>query len=115
MSHVGRSRAVPVSSAHIQRKVSKEKKGKVVDARCRDLTNSAVCQKGRENPGSVDLCDWHEVRFHPYRGSDGLTQHRISANSNPVTLFRLGYGHWRMFSNTAGTMSSARISSCDEW
>ncbi|KAF8136351.1 hypothetical protein EV363DRAFT_1319374, partial [Boletus edulis] len=40
--------------------VSKEKKGKVVDARCRDLTNSAVCEKGRANPGSVELCDWHE-------------------------------------------------------
>ncbi|KAI1795909.1 DNA repair helicase [Ganoderma leucocontextum] len=44
----------------IHPEVSKEKKGKVVDARCRDLTNSAVCTKGRENPGSVDLCDWHE-------------------------------------------------------
>ena len=43
--------------------VSKEKKGRVVDARCRDLTNSAVCQKGRENPGTVDLCDWHEVSY----------------------------------------------------
>ncbi len=32
-----------------------------MDARCRDLTNSAVCNKGRENPGSVELCDWHEV------------------------------------------------------
>ena len=42
-------------------KVSKEKKGKVVDARCRDLTNALVCEKGREDPGSVDLCDWHEV------------------------------------------------------
>ena len=42
--------------------VSKEKKGVVVDARCRDLTNAAVVQKGRDNPGSVDLCDWHEVR-----------------------------------------------------
>ncbi|KAG2368557.1 hypothetical protein BDR07DRAFT_1390929 [Suillus spraguei] len=40
--------------------VSKEKKGKVVDARCRDLTNSAVCEKGRADPGSVELCDWHE-------------------------------------------------------
>ncbi|KAI6039070.1 hypothetical protein EDC04DRAFT_2688920 [Pisolithus marmoratus] len=37
-----------------------EKKGKVVDARCRDLTNSAVCSKGRANPGSVELCQWHE-------------------------------------------------------
>ncbi|KZT57924.1 DNA repair helicase [Calocera cornea HHB12733] len=40
--------------------VSKEKKGKVVDARCRDLTNSAVCERGRADPGSVPLCDWHE-------------------------------------------------------
>ena len=45
----------------VHSQVSKEKKGKVVDARCRDLTNSAVCQKGREHPGSVELCDWHEV------------------------------------------------------
>ncbi|KAG1894495.1 uncharacterized protein F5891DRAFT_1255187 [Suillus fuscotomentosus] len=42
--------------------VSKEKKGKVVDARCRDLTNSAACEKGRTDPGSVELCDWHEVK-----------------------------------------------------
>ncbi|KIM87071.1 hypothetical protein PILCRDRAFT_815531 [Piloderma croceum F 1598] len=44
----------------IHPEVSKEKKGKVVDARCRDLTNAAVCEKGRQDPGSVDLCDWHE-------------------------------------------------------
>ena len=25
------------------------------------MTNSATCQKGRDNPGSVDLCDFHEV------------------------------------------------------
>ncbi|KAF5330740.1 hypothetical protein D9619_005756 [Psilocybe cf. subviscida] len=41
-------------------KVVKEKKGKVVDARCRDLTNSVACEKGRADPGSVELCDWHE-------------------------------------------------------
>lgn len=35
----------------------------MVDARCRDLTNSAVCEKGRADPGSVELCDWHEVRI----------------------------------------------------
>lgn len=40
--------------------VSREKKGKVVDARCRDLTNSWVTAKGKEDPGSVELCDWHE-------------------------------------------------------
>lgn len=41
--------------------ISKEKKGRVVDARCRDLTNAAVCEKGRADPGSVELCSWHEV------------------------------------------------------
>ncbi|KAG6890699.1 DNA-dependent ATPase of the nucleotide excision repair factor 4 complex [Termitomyces sp. Mi166 len=45
----------------IHPEVSKEKKGKVVDARCRDMTNTAACEKGRANPGSVELCDWHEV------------------------------------------------------
>ncbi|KAJ3514843.1 hypothetical protein NLJ89_g2127 [Agrocybe chaxingu] len=45
----------------INPEVAKEKKGKVVDARCRDLTNSAVCEKGRADPGSVELCDWHET------------------------------------------------------
>ncbi|KAG8866454.1 hypothetical protein FRC20_008500 [Serendipita sp. 405] len=40
--------------------VSTEKKGYVVDAKCRDLTNAAACEKGRANPGSVPLCDWHE-------------------------------------------------------
>ncbi|KAJ7632611.1 hypothetical protein FB45DRAFT_912930 [Roridomyces roridus] len=44
----------------IHPEVAKEKKGKVVDARCRDLTNSATCEKGRADPGSVELCDWHE-------------------------------------------------------
>lgn len=42
--------------------VSKEKKGKAVDARCRDITNAAVCEKNRADPGSVEVCDWHEVR-----------------------------------------------------
>ncbi|TFK29934.1 transcription factor TFIIH complex subunit Rad15 [Coprinopsis marcescibilis] len=40
--------------------VAKEKKGTVVDARCRDLTNSMVSEKNRQNPGSVPVCDWHE-------------------------------------------------------
>ncbi|CAG7849345.1 DNA repair helicase rad15 {ECO:0000303/PubMed:1319571}; AltName: Full=DNA repair helicase RAD3 homolog {ECO:0000305/PubMed:1534406}; AltName: Full=Protein rhp3 {ECO:0000303/PubMed:1534406} [Serendipita indica DSM 11827] len=40
--------------------VSTEKKGHVVDAKCRDLTSAAACEKGRANPGSVPLCDWHE-------------------------------------------------------
>ncbi len=41
--------------------VSKEKKGKVVDARCRDLTSAFACEKGRADPGSVELCSFHEV------------------------------------------------------
>ncbi|KAJ7172483.1 hypothetical protein C8R46DRAFT_1086107 [Mycena filopes] len=44
----------------IHPEVAKEKKGKVVDARCRDLTNATACEKGRADPGSVPLCDWHE-------------------------------------------------------
>nr|ODN87309.1 DNA excision repair protein ERCC-2 [Cryptococcus depauperatus CBS 7841] len=32
--------------------VSKEKKGKVVDSRCRDLTSAFACEKGRAEPGS---------------------------------------------------------------
>ncbi|RXW15060.1 hypothetical protein EST38_g10790 [Candolleomyces aberdarensis] len=44
----------------INPEVAKEKKGKVVDAKCRDLTNTAVCEKARADPGSVPICDWHE-------------------------------------------------------
>lgn len=40
--------------------VSKERKGKVVDARCRDMTNARVCERGRKEPGSVELCSFHE-------------------------------------------------------
>ncbi|KAL5636644.1 hypothetical protein ACGC1H_000561 [Rhizoctonia solani] len=40
--------------------VSKEKKGKVVDARCRDLTSSQAVEKGRNDPGNYPLCAWHE-------------------------------------------------------
>ncbi|KAF8605275.1 DNA repair helicase [Ceratobasidium sp. AG-I] len=40
--------------------VSKEKKGKVVDARCRDLTSSAACERGRNDPENNPLCAWHE-------------------------------------------------------
>lgn len=40
--------------------VSRERKGKVVDARCRDMTSSWACEKGRQDPGSVELCNFHE-------------------------------------------------------
>lgn len=51
--------------------VSREKKGKTVDARCRDLTSAAACEKGRADPGSTPLCDFHEVRAsHPSVAED---------------------------------------------
>lgn len=40
--------------------VSQQRKGKVVDAMCRDMTSAWACKKGREDPGSVTLCDYHE-------------------------------------------------------
>jgi len=46
---------------NLHSKVSKEKKGKVVDARCRDLTNPVVVDKARADPGSVEVCNFHEV------------------------------------------------------
>lgn len=45
--------------------VSRERKGKTVDARCRDLTSAAACEKGRADPGSTPLCEFHEVRLQP--------------------------------------------------
>lgn len=38
----------------------RKKKGKVVDARCRDLTNPAKVNKARAEPGSVEVCSFHE-------------------------------------------------------
>lgn len=43
--------------------VSKEKKGKLVDSKCRDLTSAFACEKGRAEPGSVPLCSFHEVSW----------------------------------------------------
>ncbi|KAG8969485.1 DNA-dependent ATPase of the nucleotide excision repair factor 4 complex [Tulasnella sp. 419] len=40
--------------------VSKEKKGRVVDARCRDLTSTMACERGREDPDNYPLCSFHE-------------------------------------------------------
>ena len=56
-------RAVGLSSRKnlcINPSVNQERKGKVIDARCRDLTSAWACEKGRQNPGSVELCDFHE-------------------------------------------------------
>lgn len=59
----GKSTLPAICAIHnLRLKVSKEKKGKVVDARCRDLTNTAVANKAKAEPGSVEVCSFHEVR-----------------------------------------------------
>lgn len=41
--------------------VSRERLGKVVDARCRDMTSAWACQKGRAEPDAgIELCEFHE-------------------------------------------------------
>lgn len=53
---------MPFYTIHdLHSKVSKEKKGKVVDARCRDLTNAVAANKAKAEPGSVEVCNFHEV------------------------------------------------------
>ncbi|CEQ42042.1 SPOSA6832_03802 [Sporobolomyces salmonicolor] len=40
--------------------VRQEKKGKAVDARCRDMTNSVAKAKWEADPESIELCSFHE-------------------------------------------------------
>ncbi|TIA91592.1 hypothetical protein E3P99_01006 [Wallemia hederae] len=40
--------------------ISQERRGKAVDARCRDLTSMHAVQKGRSDPDSHELCSYHE-------------------------------------------------------
>lgn len=40
--------------------VRHEKKGKAVDARCRDMTSSVAKARHEQDPGSVELCSFHE-------------------------------------------------------
>ncbi|BGP43430.1 TFIIH/NER complex ATP-dependent 5'-3' DNA helicase subunit [Rhodotorula kratochvilovae] len=40
--------------------VRQEKKGKAVDARCRDMTSAVAKQRHEADPGSVELCSFHE-------------------------------------------------------
>lgn len=47
----------------IHPQVRHEKKGKAVDARCRDMTNSVAKEKWTQDPESIELCSFHEVRF----------------------------------------------------
>ena len=72
----GKSALLVICAIHnLHLKVSKEKKGKVVDARCRDLTNTSVVNKARADPGSVEVCNFHEVRNFPF------TWHRVIAQA----------------------------------
>lgn len=45
----------------VHESASKEKKGKSVDARCRDMTNATARAKHDADPESTELCKWHEV------------------------------------------------------
>jgi len=47
----------------IHPQVRHEKKGKAVDARCRDMTNSVAKEKWTQDPESIELCSFHEVPF----------------------------------------------------
>ncbi|GAA5958606.1 hypothetical protein JCM3765_006693 [Sporobolomyces pararoseus] len=40
--------------------VRHEKRGKAVDARCRDMTNSVAKEKWQQDPESIELCKFHE-------------------------------------------------------
>ncbi|KAM0790340.1 DNA-dependent ATPase of the nucleotide excision repair factor 4 complex [Microbotryomycetes sp. NB124-2] len=44
----------------IHPEVRAEKKGKAVDARCRDMTSAMAKQKWENDPDSVELCSFHE-------------------------------------------------------
>ncbi|KAI9602689.1 hypothetical protein H4Q26_001985 [Puccinia striiformis f. sp. tritici PST-130] len=64
------------------------KKGKAVDARCRDLTSAWACEKGRADPGSVPLCDFHEKLENLSLGI--LSLEEFDARGNYSTWSRTG-------------------------
>ncbi len=84
--HTPRSTRPPPATVAIRDsyfKVSKEKKGKVVDARCRDLTNAAVVNKARAEPGSVEVCSFHEVGNFKHHINYGSSTYRKNMNDTP--------------------------------
>ena len=86
----GKSALPAICAIHnLHSKVSKEKKGKVVDARCRDLTNTTVVNKARADPGSVEVCNFHEVRIFPFAWHRVITQGCNWKNMNDVSFDRL--------------------------
>lgn len=83
-------KSVVGADSRAPQQVSKEKKGKAVDARCRDMTNGSARKKEEAEPGSVELCSWHEVRphIHPHAAAaDQTFSARNSASSNPMPTF----------------------------
>ena len=82
----GKSTLPPICAIHnLHSKVSKEKKGKVVDARCRDLTNTAVVNKARADPGSVEVCHFHEVSDFSFAWQCVVTQGCKWKNMNDIS------------------------------
>ncbi len=94
----GKSTVPAICAIHnLHSKVSKEKKGKVVDARCRDLTNTAVVNKAKADPGSVEVCDFHEVRKFSFAWQRVITQGCDRKNMNDVPFDRLlSSGIWTL-------------------
>ncbi|CAE7089403.1 unnamed protein product [Rhizoctonia solani] len=75
--------------------VSKEKKGKVVDARCRDLTSSQAVEKGRNDPGNYPLCAWHEASNKSLSTFPvSYSTYRVSTIWRKVLSSRLVSTHW---------------------
>ena len=94
----GKSALPAICTIHdLHSKVSKEKKGKVVDARCRDLTNTAAVNKARADPGSVEVCNFHEVRNFPFAWHRFITQGCNWKNMNDISDERLlSSGIWTL-------------------
>lgn len=90
--------------------MNKEKKGKVVDSRCRDLTSAFACEKGRTEPGSVPLCSWHEVS-----SQVDLLTGRSSTTTSPATSYLPEYTHWTMSKSTVKRREFVHISRSEEW
>lgn len=72
----------PDTNRNFRLQVKAEKKGKAVDARCRDMTNATAKARWEADPESVELCSFHEV--------GALTFALIRANSDHLGLQELG-------------------------
>ena len=95
--------------------VRQEKKGKAVDARCRDMTSAVAKQRHEQDPGSVELCSFHEVRRRSLKSSlpslraSDLTRSscRTSASSTRTTSCRTAFTRSRTSRRTVRSTASA--------